>query len=114
MEEHFSCLDVLPISWMSGSGTQQRVCGTLLEVWPSGGVLQIDEPIAKGGAFMIALPGALLEARVESYDQDEYGYYLRFGVTDPWFPANYQPPYLMNTRKPGGLAVARRISARSA
>jgi hypothetical protein len=98
MEERFSCLDVLPISWTSGSGAEQRVCGTLLEVWSCGGVIQIDEPIAKGETFTISVHGAELEARVESYDHDEYGWYLKFGLTDPWFPGNYQPAYLMKPK----------------
>jgi len=114
MGEHFSCLDVIPIRWRSGSGPERRVCATLLEVWSSGGVLQIDEPIAKGETFVIAVQGVQIEARVQSYDRDEYGYYLQFGLADPWFPAHYKPPYLMKTKKLRAGAVARRIFARPA
>jgi hypothetical protein len=94
MDERFWCLDALSISWTGG--TEQRVCGTLLEVWSSGGVIQTEEPIAKGETFTISLHGAQLEARVEKYERDEYGCYLEFRLAGPWFPANYEPPYLMN------------------
>ena len=96
MEERFSCLDVLPISWTTASGAQQRVCGTLLEVWSSGGIIHTYEPIAKGETFRIGVHGTQLEARVEKYERDEYGCYLEFRLAGPWFPANYEPPYLMN------------------
>jgi hypothetical protein len=91
-------LDVLPISWTSNSGAEERVCGTLLEVWPSGGVIQTEEPIAKGETFKIGVNGTQLEARVENYEQDEYGCYLQFGLAEPWFPENYQPAYLMRLK----------------
>ena len=64
MHERFWCLDALSISWTGG--TEQRVCGTLLEVWSSGGVIQTEEPIAKGETFTISVHGAQFEARVEN------------------------------------------------
>lgn len=94
MEQHFSCLDLFWISWTPALGGRQCTYGALLEIWPSGGVIQTDRSIGIGEAFLISVPGAQLEARVAGSDQDEYGCYLRFEVTDPWFPVNYQPPYL--------------------
>jgi hypothetical protein len=77
------------------------VCGILLEIWPSGGVIHADEPMVKGQKFMISVNGSQVEAEIESSQQDSYGFYLAFKVSEPWFPESYQPPYL--NRKTNGV-----------
>ena len=93
MEQHFNCLDMLRIC-AAGSGQPWCECGILLEIWPSGGVLQSDKPLVTGEKFQIHLNAAEIEAEVQNYEEDGYGYYIRFAVQDPWFPESYQPSYL--------------------
>ncbi len=50
--------------------------------------------MVKGEKFTIHLDGAEIEAEVQGYEEDIYGYYIRFAVDDPWFPEPYQPSYL--------------------
>jgi len=69
-------------------------CGILLEIWPSGGVLQSDKPLVTGEKFLIHLDAGEIEAEVQNYEEDVYGCYIRFAVHDPWFPESYQPSYL--------------------
>jgi len=91
--ERFYCLDLLPIQTFPVNQLE-CVCGILLEIWPSGGVIHADEPMVKGQKFTISVKGGPVEAEVESSEQDGYGFYLAFKVKEPWFPGSYQPPYL--------------------
>ena len=78
----------------AGSASRECACGILLEIWPSGGVIQADEPLEKGEKFMIHLEKAEVEAEVQDHKEDIYGSYIRFAVSSPWFPESYQPSYL--------------------
>ena len=78
----------------AGSAPRECSCGILLEIWPSGGVIQADEPLEKGEKFTIHLPKAEIEAEVQDHEEDTYGSYIRFAVSSPWFPESYQPSYL--------------------
>jgi hypothetical protein len=93
VEQHFNCLEMLRIR-TAGNPPQPCECGILLEIWPAGGVLQADNPMVKGEKFTIHLDGAEIDAEVQGYEEDIYGYYIRFAVSDPWFPKPYQPSYL--------------------
>ena len=93
MEQHFNCLDMLRIGTV-GNRQSQCDCGILLEIWPLGGVLQSDAHLEKREKFLIHLDGAEVEAEVQNCEEDNYGYYIRFVVNDPWFPQSYQPFYL--------------------
>ena len=103
MEQHFNCLDVLRIG-AAGNSQPWCECGILLEIWPSGGVLQSDKPLVTGEKFQIHLDAGEIEAEVQNYEEDVYGYYIRFAVHDPWFPESYQPSYLnpQNLEAPAG------------
>ena len=93
MEQHFKCLDMLHIA-TAGNREQQCECGILLEIWPLGGVLQLDTPLEESEKFFINLHGEQVEAEVQNCEEDMYGYNVRFAVSDPWFPESYQPSYL--------------------
>ena len=93
VEQHFNCLDMLRIG-AAQSSQPWCECGILLEIWPSGGVLQLDKPLVTGEKFQIHLDAAEIEAEVQNYEDDVYGHYVRFAVHDPWFPEPYQPSYL--------------------
>jgi len=93
VEQHFNCLDMLRIR-TAASARRECVCGILLEIWPSGGIIQADKPLEKGEKFTIALAKAEIEAEVQDHEEDIYGSYIRFAVSSPWFPESYQPSYL--------------------
>ena len=78
----------------AGSARRECECGILLEVWPSGGIIQADKPLEKGEKFTINLAKAEIEAEVQDHEEDIYGSYIRFAVSSPWFPESYQPSYL--------------------
>ena len=92
-QQHFFCMDVLHIKAAKGSGAHCD-CGVLLEIWPSGGILQSDEPLAKGERFTVSFDDGQVEAEAQGYEQDEFGYYIKFAVGEPWFPESYHPQYL--------------------
>lgn len=106
MEQRFYCLDLLPIQTFPANQLE-CVCGILLEIWPSGGVIHADEPMVRGQKFTISVNGSQVEAEIESSQQDDYGFYLAFKVREPWFPESYRPPYLnvkttgVQSKRPG-------------
>jgi hypothetical protein len=107
VEQQFYCLDCLPIQTFPASQLE-CVCGILLEIWPSGGLIHADEPMVKGQKFTISVNGSQVEAEIESSQQDGYGSYLAFKVSKPWFPESYQPPYL-NLKTTGVLGTTPKI-----
>ena len=92
MEQHVNCLDMLRIR--TAGSRRDCECGILLEIWPSGGIIQADMPLEKGDKFTIDLAKAEIEAEVQDHEEDIYGSYIRFAVSSPWFPESYQPSYL--------------------
>jgi hypothetical protein len=93
VEQHFNCLDMLHIR-TAGDHQLPCDCGILLEIWPSGGVLQTDKPLGTGEKFTIQLAAGEIEAEVQGCEEDMYGCYIRFAVDNPWFPISFQPSYL--------------------
>lgn len=102
-DTHHSCMDVVPVSWSASSDgsplslmeRQQTACGILLEIWHSGGVLHVDEPIPRGTLVSLTVGGQHFRAEVQDYETDEFGCYLRLKTSEPWFPMRYQPSELV-------------------
>jgi hypothetical protein len=100
-ETAHSCLDLLRISWGSNELEPKQTVGTLLEVSRSGGLLHIDEGIAPGTKVNIYLPdGQQISAEVQSFEQDEFGYYVALQISGAWFPVQYWPEYMLPDSPP--------------
>jgi len=93
VERHFNCLEMVHIR-TTRVGQLPCVCAILLEIWPSGGVVQTDKPLVKGEKFMIQLDGGEIEVEVQDCETDIYGCYIRFAIDNPWLPISFQPSYL--------------------
>jgi hypothetical protein len=93
VEQYFDCLDMLQIR-TADAGWGECLSGNLLEIWPLGGVIQLDKPLEKGQKFIIQLESTEIEAEVQEHADDVYGSYIRFTLRTAWFPETYQPSYL--------------------
>ena len=83
------------MSWNSGAG-QMETFATLLEISESSGVFHVDEAVAPGAQVVIYLDnGLMLDAEVESFEQDDFGCYLHLRMDSQWFPAEHQPAYML-------------------
>ena len=102
---HFTCLDLLRFTWRPAPGKSEGGCGTLLEVWSSGGVLHTDDPIPKRTPFKIFAGDLEIDAKVSGSEHDEFGYYIRFAVSSRWFPSAYRPAYLSERESDGAEPV---------
>ena len=97
-EINHQCLDLLEITWFSDSGEQSEEFAALLEISRSGGILHTDCPIADGTRIRIRLDQtSAVDAEVEGYEQDQYGWYLKVKTTQPWFPNLFQPAFALST-----------------
>lgn len=95
------CLDLLRMSWNSAAGQPVETYGTLLEISETSGIFHVDEAVAPGAHVLIYLDGdRTLDAEVESYEQDDYGCYLRVRMDAQWFPVEHQPAYMMVPETP--------------
>lgn len=100
-ETAHTCLDLLRISWGADELEPKETVGTLLEVSRTGGLLHIDEGIAPGTKLKVYLPDDhQIEAEVQSFEQDEFGYYIALQISDAWFPVQYWPAYMLPDSPP--------------
>lgn len=90
---HVSCLEVVGVRWNSGESQVLEDWGNLLEIWPLGGIIHVGKSIPVGTVVAVKLPGGEISAKVQSTQQDEFGFYLELRVKKPWFPHQYQPIY---------------------
>ncbi len=93
------CLDLMKVSWVGKQGSRQSDCAILLEIEPSGGLLQPTVPIPCGSEITLSNGAELVNGQVTSCEQDIYGYIVNFTVSDRatgWYP-NYVPPFIHST-----------------
>jgi hypothetical protein len=91
--EHISCLEAVDVRWKSDGSKVLADWGSLLEIWPLGGVIHVGQRIPIGTDIVVGLPNVKISAKVQSIQQDEFGYYVQVRVKKPWFPELYQPQY---------------------
>jgi len=100
-DPHFACLDLCDFH-CEGSAPATS-CGpetaVLLEIWHSGGLLQIDKAIPKGSTVTVGGTAGEwhAEGTVASCRPDPYGFLVEMRVKSrrDWFPHGYKPPYLV-------------------
>jgi hypothetical protein len=80
--------------------TSQTESAILLEIWNSGGLLQTDCPVPAGSSVRISSPKSTVCARIDSCNEDDYGYLLEFSVVGggDWFPETYRPAYVQTNK----------------
>jgi len=96
-DEHYLCLDMVCVSWTSGSLKASSDCAIVMEIWRSGAILQTDAAIPKACIITLAAPSGPIHATVSDCTQDDYGFVVEV-VLEPsehWFPNAYQPVHLM-------------------
>lgn len=83
------------IRFRSSTTGFQSDSGILLEVWPSGGLLHIEEAMPPGTTIQLLVGERQPAATVRNTEHDEFGYYVEFNTEKPWFPAAYRPECTM-------------------
>src|SRR5438477_2423062 len=73
-DEHFLCLDMLCVSWSSGTVRASSECAIVMEIWRSGAILQTDAAIPKDAVVILAAPAGPVHAKVSDCLQDDYGF----------------------------------------
>ena len=77
------CLDMIKVGWVGADGFKKADCAIILEIEPTGGLVQTTVL-------------ALVQGRVTSCEEDAYGFIVNFAINDKarnWFP-EYVPPFL--------------------
>jgi hypothetical protein len=96
-DDRFLCLDMVCVSWTSGSLKAYSECAIVMEIWRTGAILQTDAAIPGDAVVTLAAPGGPVHAKVSECTQDDYGFLVEV-VLEPselWFPNSYQPVHLM-------------------
>ena len=93
---HFSCLDMIRVTWASEHAAKQTECSVVLEIWGSGALLQLDHGLPVGLSLRLTAGKHSVRGTVQSCEQDDYGYLVSVAVdlSTGWFPTVYRPPYL--------------------
>jgi hypothetical protein len=96
-EARFACLDLCDFRWSGPPPASGLELAILLEIWCLGGLFQTSAAIPKDSIVTIATANGLVNGKVRSCAQDDYGFLVEVNVGDPqnWFPRAYQPAYLV-------------------
>jgi hypothetical protein len=96
-DEHFLCLDMVCVSWTSGSLKASSECAIVMEIWRSGAILQTDAAIPEDAVVTLAAPSGPVHAKVSECTQDDYGFLVEVVLqpSEQWFPNAYKPVHLM-------------------
>src|SRR5438128_164517 len=100
------CLDVFPFFWKAGEQDCSD-CAILLEIWDSGGLVQLDQSVPIGCMASLSIEGEQIPAHVTQCESDEFGFMITLEIERAkWFPARYQPSYLLPNPRPADLSIA--------
>lgn len=118
------CLDLLQVNWVPNEkgAHPQEMCdqAILVEVWPSGGLLQATVAIKTGSRLHLAVGKREISATAVACSKDQYGYNVEFTLArcGGWFPAAYRPAFVLPSneeltrRSKTGPAQVRPVRAR--
>jgi hypothetical protein len=90
------CLDMMKVSWVGTDGVEKADCAIILEIEPSGGLVQTTVAIPCSSEITLKTGLGVVHGHVTSCEEDAYGYIVNFAVNDEggnWFP-EYVPPFL--------------------
>ena len=98
-QEHFLCLDMLRVNWVSNGDSASAECAILMEIWDSGGILQTEKAIPMDSIVTLAAPKGPVRAKVTTCTQDSYGFLIHVTVdpSEGWFPDSYCPDHLISS-----------------
>lgn len=103
-DEHFFGLDLFQIREASGL----IHCAILLEIWKTGALVQLSDPIPAGTCIHITVEGNSIAGVVKHCEQDPYGYLVNIYVdSKDWFPEVYCPEYLLPAQSSHSARVGR-------
>ena len=90
------CLDMMKVSWLGTAGLKQSDCAIILEIEPTGGLVQTAVAIPSRSEITLDTRQGFVRGHVTSCEQDAYGYIVNFAIDDQarnWFP-DYIPSFL--------------------
>src|ERR1700682_3094875 len=90
------CLDMIKVGWVGTDGFKKADCAIILEIEPTGGLVQTTVAIPCSAEITVDTGLALVQGRVTSCEEDAYGFIVNFAINDHarnWFP-EYMPPFL--------------------
>jgi len=90
------CLDMLKVSWVGTDGSKKTDCGIILEIEPTGGLVQTTAAIPCSSEITLDTGLGLVQGHVTNCEEDAYGFVVNFVIDDRlknWFP-EYVPPFL--------------------
>jgi hypothetical protein len=90
------CLDMIKVGWVGIDGFKKTDCAIILEIEPTGGLVQTTVAIPYSTEIIVDTGLALVQGRVTSCEEDAYGFIVNFAINDKvgnWFP-EYVPPFL--------------------
>src|SRR6266404_2379579 len=90
------CLDMIKLIWGGTGGSRKSDCAIILEIEPTGGLVQTSAAIASSSEITLDTGLGLVQGHVTSCEEDAHGYLVNFVIDDPaenWFP-QYVPPFL--------------------
>lgn len=96
-EKRYPCAELVDLSWAAEDSREHQEYAILAEVWTSGGVFLVDEPVRRGTRIHVSLPHGRLWATVLSCRKEKryWAAEVEIEQTEEWFGGRYEPAILV-------------------
>ena len=97
MDKRFPCAELVDLTWSLAPDRQHHEYAILAEIWTTGAIFLVDEPVRRGTEIAMSLPHATVRATVLSCRKEKCSWALEVEVeqTEDWFGGRYEPAVLV-------------------
>ena len=109
LEGRFLCADLVRLDWLAGEDNFRSEQALLEDISPTGGCVQLDEPVALGSIVMLTVGTTPFYGHVCYCTWRDDGYFvgLRFSNDTMWSVGVVEPRHLVNLEQLSWQAQAR-------
>ena len=96
-DKRFQCAELVDLTWSAALNEQHQEFAILAEIWTTGAVFLVDEPVRRGTEILVSLPHGIVRATVRTCREERCSWTLEVDVeqTGDWFGGRYEPAVLV-------------------
>src|SRR3954471_11360179 len=92
----YMCAELVRVNWMVGEELFQTAEAVLEDISPTGGCVQVEQPIPTGSIIMLSIGGQRFSGRVRYCVSREFGFFvgIKFAADTIWSEQLATPAHL--------------------